>query len=50
MLGLRRLGVMPHGRYGRHGFARAIELAARGVQGDVVGRTRAELEEAGALR
>ncbi|MDP9401504.1 MAG: phosphate acyltransferase, partial [Actinomycetota bacterium] len=50
LLGLRRLGVMPHGRYSRHGFARAIELAARGVQGDVVGRTRAALEEAGALR
>jgi glycerol-3-phosphate acyltransferase PlsX len=50
LLGLRRLGVVPHGRYSRQGFARAIELAARGVQGDVVGRTREALEEAGALR
>jgi glycerol-3-phosphate acyltransferase PlsX len=50
LLGLRRLGVIPHGRYSRRGFARAIELAARGVQGDLVGRTRAALEEAGALR
>ena len=32
------------------GSARAIEVAARGVQEDVVGRTRAALEGAGALR
>ena len=50
LLGLRRLGVVPHGRFGRQGFANAISLAARGVAGDVVGRTRAALEEAGALR
>jgi glycerol-3-phosphate acyltransferase PlsX len=50
LLGLRRLGVVPHGRFTRQGFAQAILLAARGVEGDVVGRTRAALEEAGALR
>ena len=32
------------------GFAQAILLAARGVRGDVVGRTREALEEAGARR
>jgi phosphate acyltransferase len=50
MLGLRRLGVVAHGRFSRRGFARAIEVAARGVQEDVIGRTRAALVEAGALR
>jgi glycerol-3-phosphate acyltransferase PlsX len=50
LLGLRRLGVVPHGRFTREGFAQAILLAARGVRGDVVGRTRAALQEAGALR
>jgi glycerol-3-phosphate acyltransferase PlsX len=50
MLGLRQLGVVAHGRFTRRGFARAIEVAARGVQEDVIGRTRAALLEAGALR
>jgi glycerol-3-phosphate acyltransferase PlsX len=50
MLGLRQLGVVAHGRFTRRGFARAIEVAARGVQQDVVGRTRTALEAAGALR
>ena len=50
MLGLRQLGVVAHGRFTRRGFARAIEVAARGVQEDVIGRTRAALEQAGALR
>ncbi len=50
MLGLRQLGVIAHGRFTRRGFARAIEVAARGVQEDVIGRTRAALEAAGALR
>jgi glycerol-3-phosphate acyltransferase PlsX len=50
LLGLRRLGVVPHGRFTRRGFAQAILLAARGVEGDVVGRTHAALEAAGALR
>jgi phosphate acyltransferase len=50
MLGLRQIGVVAHGRFSRRGFARAIEVAARGVQEDVIGRTRAALLEAGALR
>jgi glycerol-3-phosphate acyltransferase PlsX len=50
MLGLRQVGVVAHGRFTRVGFARAIEVAARGVQQDVVGRTRDALLQAGALR
>jgi glycerol-3-phosphate acyltransferase PlsX len=50
LLGLRRLGIVAHGRFTRVGFAQAILLAARGVRGDVVGRTRQALEEAGARR
>jgi phosphate acyltransferase len=50
MLGLRQLGVVAHGRFTRRGFARAIEVAARGVQEDVIGRTRRALVQAGALR
>ena len=50
LLGLRRLGVIAHGRFSRRGFARAIEVAARGVQEDVIERTREALREAGALR
>jgi glycerol-3-phosphate acyltransferase PlsX len=50
MLGLRRVGVVAHGRFTRRGFARAIEVAERGVREDVVGRTLAALDAAGALR
>src|SRR5450755_560343 len=50
MLGLRRLGVIAHGRFTRRGFARAIEVAARGVEEDVISATRAALAAAGALR
>src|SRR3954454_3795059 len=50
LLGLRRLGVVPHGRFTRRGFASAITLAARGAEEDVAGRTHAALEAAGALR
>jgi glycerol-3-phosphate acyltransferase PlsX len=50
MLGLRQLGVVAHGRFSRLGFARAIEVAARGVREDVIGRMRAALTQAGALR
>jgi phosphate acyltransferase len=50
MLGLRQIGIVCHGRFTRRGFSRAIEVAARGVEGDVIGRTRAALVEAGALR
>ncbi len=50
MLGLQQLGVVAHGRFSRRGFARAIEVAARGVDEDVIGVTRAALGRAGALR
>lgn len=50
MLGLRKLGVVPHGRFSRVGISQAILLAARGVRGDIVGRTHAALDAAGALR
>jgi hypothetical protein len=42
--------VVAHGRFSQRGFARAIEVAARAVQEDVIGRTRAALSAAGALR
>jgi glycerol-3-phosphate acyltransferase PlsX len=50
LLGLRRIGVVPHGSFGARGFARAIEVAARGVRLDVAGRTHERLAAAGALR
>jgi glycerol-3-phosphate acyltransferase PlsX len=50
MLGLRKVGVVAHGRFTRKGFARAIEVAARGVEARSVERTQSALEAAGALR
>jgi len=50
LLGLRRLAVVPHGSFTARGFARAIEVAARGVREDVAGRTHERLAAAGALR
>jgi len=50
LLGLRHVGVVPHGSFGARGFTRAIEVAARSVREDVAGRTYARLAEAGALR
>jgi glycerol-3-phosphate acyltransferase PlsX len=50
LLGLRRLAVVPHGSFRAPGIARAVELAARGVRADVVGRTHERLAAAGALR
>jgi len=50
LLGLRRLGVVPHGRFKRAGFARAILRAERGVREDIVGQTHLALAQAGALR
>jgi glycerol-3-phosphate acyltransferase PlsX len=50
LLGLRKIGVVGHGRFTSRGFAQAIMLAARGVTGDITGRTHDALEEAGALR
>jgi glycerol-3-phosphate acyltransferase PlsX len=39
-----------HGRFTRRGFQRAIEVAARGVEEDVIAATRRALSAAGALR
>jgi glycerol-3-phosphate acyltransferase PlsX len=50
LLGLRRLGVVPHGGFGRRGFARAIVRARHGASEDLGGRTHAALARAGALR
>ncbi len=50
LLGLRSLGVVPHGRFARRGFAQAILRAQRGAQEDLVGRTQRALEQAGALK
>lgn len=50
LLGLRRLAVVPHGRFAAHGFAQAILRAERGVREDVVGATHAALKDAGVLR
>jgi phosphate acyltransferase len=50
LLGLRSLGVVPHGRFTRRGFAQAILRAQRGACEDLVGRTQITLEHAGALR
>ncbi|MCW3034444.1 MAG: plsX [Solirubrobacterales bacterium] len=50
LLGLRRLGVVPHGRFSRRGFAQAILRARLGASADIVGQTHAALAAAGALR
>ncbi len=50
LLGLRRLGVVPHGRFSRRGFAQAILRARLGAREDIVSQTRSALAAAGALR
>jgi glycerol-3-phosphate acyltransferase PlsX len=50
LLGLRRLGVVPHGRFTRTGFAQAILRAERGTREDIVAQTHRTLEQSGALR
>ena len=50
LLGLRRLGVVPHGRFTRTGFAEAVVRAERGAREDVVGQIQRTLARAGALR
>ncbi len=50
LLGLRRLGVVPHGRFSRTGFAQAILRAQRGAEEDIVQVTQQALAQAGALR
>ena len=50
LLGLRRLGVVPHGRFTRRGFAQAILRADRGAREDVVAATWRALAAADALK
>ncbi len=50
LLGLRRLGVVAHGRFTRVGFAQAILRARRGASEDIVAQTHAALAGVGALR
>jgi glycerol-3-phosphate acyltransferase PlsX len=50
LLGLRSLGVVPHGRFSRQGFANAILRAGDGAREDLIGRTHSALGAAGALR
>ena len=50
LLGLRRLGIVAHGRFTRQGFAQAILRARRGAEEDLVARTHAALAAAGALK
>ncbi|MDQ4049204.1 MAG: phosphate acyltransferase PlsX [Actinomycetota bacterium] len=50
LLGLRKPVVVAHGSFGPKGIAAAVRLASRAVDEDVVGRTSAALEDAGALR
>jgi glycerol-3-phosphate acyltransferase PlsX len=50
LLGLRRIGIVPHGRFTRAGFARAILRAEHATREDVVGQTYRSLAEAGALK
>jgi glycerol-3-phosphate acyltransferase PlsX len=50
LLGLRRVGVVPHGRFTRRGFAQAIIRAERAAREDLVGQIHGALASAGALR
>lgn len=50
LLGLRQLGVVPHGRFGRFGISQAILRARHGVQENLVERVHSTLQEAGRLR
>jgi phosphate acyltransferase len=50
LLGLRGLGVVPHGRFTRIGFAQAILRAQRGARENIVAQTQAALAQADALR
>jgi glycerol-3-phosphate acyltransferase PlsX len=50
LLGLRKPVVVGHGSFGPRGIEHAVRLARHAVDEDMVGRTRAALEEAEALR
>ena len=46
LLGLRKVAVVPHGRFTRSGFAQAILRADRAAREDMVGKTHSALEAA----
>ena len=50
LLGLRKPVVVAHGSFGPTGIEHAVKLARRAVDEDMVGRTTATLQSAGALR
>ena len=50
LLGLRKVVVVPHGRFSAKGFAKAIEVAAKATEAQVADRTYEALGAAGALR
>jgi glycerol-3-phosphate acyltransferase PlsX len=50
LLGLRKPVVVAHGSFGPRGIENAVRLAHRAAEEDMVGRTAAALEAAGALR
>jgi phosphate acyltransferase len=50
LLGLRKPVVVAHGSFGPTGIEHAVKLARRAVDEDMVGRTAAALQAAGALR
>ncbi len=50
VLGLRRVGIVHHGRFTRYGVSQAIAVAERAAREEVVERTQEALEAAGALR
>jgi len=50
LLGLRKPVVVAHGSFGPTGIEHAVRLARRAVDEEMVGRTTAALEAAGALR
>ena len=50
LLGLRKPVVVAHGTFGPRGIENAVRLARRAVDEDMVARTTAALEAAGALR
>jgi len=50
LLGLRKPVVVAHGSFGPRGIEHAVKLARRAVDEDMVGRTTAALDAAGALR
>jgi phosphate acyltransferase len=50
LLGLQKPVVVAHGSFGPTGIEHAVKLARRAVDEDMVGRTTAALEAAGALR